>query len=88
MKSVVYLSNSFPEPVEPYVWEEIAELRARYNVVACSFRRPFQVSETLAGLSNETFYAFPLCFRATAIASWLSIWNIRAARPPPMTDTS
>jgi len=56
MKSVAYLTNSFPEPVESYVWEEIAELRSRgCNVIACSFRRPRQVSQSLAGLLNKTF---------------------------------
>ena len=44
MKCIAYLANSFPEAVEPYVWEEIRELRRRGQpVVACSFRRPRQV---------------------------------------------
>lgn len=38
--TVAYLANSFPSPVEPYVGEEIAELRRRgIRVVPCSIWR-------------------------------------------------
>jgi colanic acid/amylovoran biosynthesis glycosyltransferase len=39
--TVAYLANEFPCAVEPYVGEEIAELRRRgITVIACSVRRP------------------------------------------------
>jgi colanic acid/amylovoran biosynthesis glycosyltransferase len=39
--SIAYLANQFPSPVEPYVGEEIEELRRRgVSVVAGSVRRP------------------------------------------------
>jgi colanic acid/amylovoran biosynthesis glycosyltransferase len=38
---VAYLANQFPTEVEPYVGDEIQELRARgVEVIACSVRRP------------------------------------------------
>jgi colanic acid/amylovoran biosynthesis glycosyltransferase len=41
MPVVAYLANRFPTPVEPYVFEEIAELRRRgIEVIPCSARRP------------------------------------------------
>jgi hypothetical protein len=37
---VAYLANQFPSPVEPYVFEEIGELRRRgVRVIPCSARR-------------------------------------------------
>ena len=61
MNKIAYLANSFPEAVEPYVWEEIRELRARGQcVVACSFRRPRQVAAQDARAASETTYLFPL----------------------------
>jgi colanic acid/amylovoran biosynthesis glycosyltransferase len=41
MLTVAYLANQFPAPVEPYVGEEIQELRRRgVRVIAGSVRRP------------------------------------------------
>ncbi|HET7891633.1 MAG TPA: glycosyltransferase [Candidatus Sulfotelmatobacter sp.] len=41
MLTIAYLANEFPSPVEPYVSEEIAELRSRgVRVIAGSVRRP------------------------------------------------
>ncbi|HZR64607.1 MAG TPA: glycosyltransferase family 4 protein [Terriglobales bacterium] len=41
MKVIAYLANSFPEPGECYVYEEISELRKRASrVISCSFRKP------------------------------------------------
>jgi colanic acid/amylovoran biosynthesis glycosyltransferase len=40
MSVVAYLANQFPSPVEPYVFEEISELRRRgMTVIPCSARR-------------------------------------------------
>ncbi len=41
MLTVAYLANQFPSPVEPYVVEEIEELRRRgVMVIPCSARKP------------------------------------------------
>jgi colanic acid/amylovoran biosynthesis glycosyltransferase len=72
MNKIAYLANSFPEAVEPYVWEEIRELRNRGRAVStCSFRRPRHVPEHVAGLASETFYVFPLRARLAMYACWL-----------------
>ena len=71
MSKVAYLANSFPEAIEPYVWEEICELRRRGRaVVACSFRRPKQIPVQLATFSFETLYVFPLRIRSAIFACW------------------
>jgi len=72
MSKIAYLANSFPEAVEPYVWEEIRELRARgKNLVACSFRRPRQVPAKAAGMAAETTYMFPLDLWLALHACWI-----------------
>ncbi len=74
MKKIVYLANSFPEAIEPYVWEEICELRTRGRAVSvCSFRPPRHLPEYMSGAASETFYVFPLCARAALYACWLFI---------------
>ena len=74
MNKIVYLANSFPEAVEPYVWEEIRELRNRGRaVLACSFRQPRHVPEHVAGLAAETFYVFPLRARFAMYTCWMCI---------------
>lgn len=41
MRTIAYLANQFPSPVEPYVMDEIRELRRRgVRVIPCSARRP------------------------------------------------
>jgi glycosyltransferase involved in cell wall biosynthesis len=72
MNNIAYLANSFPEAVEPYVWEEIRELRFRGKaVVACSFRRPRQVPAQAAEMALETTHLFPLDPRLALHACWI-----------------
>lgn len=72
MNQVAYVANSFPEAVEPYVWEEIRELRIRGKaVVACSFRPPQQVAAQDAGAASKTMYLFPLHLRFALHACWI-----------------
>jgi len=61
MPTIVYLANQFPSPVEPYVADEIAELRRRgCNVLACSARRPSSpIAEELRPLVASTLYLQP-----------------------------
>src|SRR6266700_7217386 len=68
MTSVAYLSNCFPEPLEPYVSEEILELRKRgCRVLACSVRKPESRADD--DFHDETLYAFPLRLKHALIAS-------------------
>jgi colanic acid/amylovoran biosynthesis glycosyltransferase len=74
MNKIAYLANSFPEAAEPYVWDEICELRRRgQGVVACSFRRPRHVPAHVRGGASETLYAFPLRMRLAMYACWICI---------------
>ncbi|MCU1272496.1 MAG: colanic acid biosynthesis glycosyltransferase WcaL [Acidobacteriaceae bacterium] len=74
MKKMAYLANSFPEPAEAYVWEEVCELRNRgRKVIPCSFRRPAPGSLKPERSASETFYVFPLQARLALRASWMCI---------------
>jgi colanic acid/amylovoran biosynthesis glycosyltransferase len=93
MNNIVYLANSFPEAVEPYVWQEICQLRKHgRGVVPCSFRRPAQASPKPNEAASETFYVFPLQARLALHACWMCIsrlnlildllWRIIRGREP------
>ena len=72
MNHIAYLANSFPEGVEPYVWEEIYKLRSRgRTVVACSFRRPRKFPAQAAEIGSEATYLFPLSLSLTLQACWI-----------------
>lgn len=75
MPTVAYLANQFPSPVEPYVFEEIAELRRRgVQVVPCSARRPDPLQESeLQSLAAETLYLQPLSVLLVIRASWFCL---------------
>lgn len=61
MKIIAYLANSFPEPGEWYISEEIRELRRRGSrVISCSFRRPSHLRNPLDTLVGQTLYVLPL----------------------------
>ena len=73
MSTVIYLTNSFPEPSEEYVSNEIRELRRRgVNVLACAFRHGSDTTNKSA-LENEARYVFPLRVRIALHAIWLCI---------------
>ncbi|MGA7684183.1 MAG: glycosyltransferase family 4 protein [Terriglobales bacterium] len=61
--NVAYISNEFPSPVEPYVMDEINELRRRnVNVICCSGKRvaPHALSPMERAFWKETRYFQPL----------------------------
>jgi colanic acid/amylovoran biosynthesis glycosyltransferase len=63
--NIAYLCNSFPEPSESYVGDEIEALRHHLvNVIACSVRRP-------AHPEPNTVYFFPLKPSQCLAATWL-----------------
>jgi glycosyltransferase involved in cell wall biosynthesis len=70
--AIAYLSNSFPEATEPYVWEEISELRRRkQRVLPCSIKRPCSEANTEAAL--HALYVFPLSPKLCLAASWVCV---------------
>lgn len=67
--TIAYLANSFPESQEPYVWEEICELRRHGQLVLpCSFKRPRSPSAPEA--ARQTLYILPLRLSPCAHAIW------------------
>ena len=70
--TIIYLSNSFPEPLEPYVWEEICELQKQgVRVLPCSIKRPKGSANAEASL--RTLYAFPLRLGAFLQSAWACV---------------
>jgi colanic acid/amylovoran biosynthesis glycosyltransferase len=62
MRTVAYIANEFPSPLEPYVMDEITELRRRgVNVVCCSGKRvePNSLSLPERAFWKETIYCQP-----------------------------
>jgi hypothetical protein len=74
--TVAYLANQFPSPVEPYVFEEIGELRGRgARVIPCSARRPDPEvgGNDLQSFVSETIYLQPLRLGLLLRAGWLCL---------------
>jgi colanic acid/amylovoran biosynthesis glycosyltransferase len=83
MLTVAYLTNEFPVAVEPYVAEEIWELRRRGTIViAGSVRRPRSVRDGYQPLASEAIYIRP--FKLAVLISavglcinrWPDIWKL------------
>jgi glycosyltransferase involved in cell wall biosynthesis len=80
MPTVAYLSNLFPSPVEPYVADEIHELRKQWvHVIPCSARavEPATVSEDLKPFAAETLYLQPLQLGLLLRAAWYCLRHLR-----------
>jgi len=76
--NIAYLTNEFPAAVEPYVWEEIAELRrGGISVTSCSVRRPRNAPHQLSEIISQTVYLFPLDFRVILSAARLYVQHFR-----------
>ncbi len=70
MTTVAYLANQFPAAVEPYVWDEVLELRRRGVEVICCSVNPAEPDKEMQKLAEETTCLLPirptLLFSATA----------------------
>jgi colanic acid/amylovoran biosynthesis glycosyltransferase len=79
MPTVAYIANQFPVPVEPYVAEEIQELRRRgIRVISSSVRRARVGLDTdLAAFAAATLYFWPLRGGAAMKAAALA-WRRRS----------
>jgi colanic acid/amylovoran biosynthesis glycosyltransferase len=75
MPTVAYLTNQFPSPVEPYVGEEIQELRRRGSIVIpCSARRRETALESSREpFAAETLYLQPLRIKLLVQAAFLCL---------------
>jgi len=74
MPTIAYLTNLFPTPFEPYVRDEIAELRRRgIEVLPCSIRRQSGLEGDLKLLAAETLYLLPLKPLLLLQAAWLCV---------------
>jgi colanic acid/amylovoran biosynthesis glycosyltransferase len=72
MLTVAYLANRFPATVEPYVVEEIEELRSRgIRVIAGSVRRPRREDELLTMRCSPEVVLQPLHALVLLRALWL-----------------
>lgn len=63
MTTVAYIANEFPSSIEPYVMDEISELRGRgVRVICCSGKRvaPAELGETEREFWNDTRFFQPL----------------------------
>jgi glycosyltransferase involved in cell wall biosynthesis len=77
--TIAYLANLFPSSVEPYVFEEIEELRRRgIKVIPCSVRRPAgkEREPRLKSFASETLYLQPMRLGLLVRAAWLCIRNL------------
>jgi colanic acid/amylovoran biosynthesis glycosyltransferase len=73
MTTVAYLTNQFPSPVEPYVANEIQELRRRgVTVIPCSARHyPTALNPELEAFAAETLCLQPLRLKLLTRAAFL-----------------
>lgn len=77
--TIAYLANSFPESQEPYVWEEICELRRHGPLVLpCSFKRPR--SPSAPETDRQTLYILPLRLSTCVHATWALVRNVSSIR--------
>jgi colanic acid/amylovoran biosynthesis glycosyltransferase len=85
MKTVAYIANQFPSPLEPYVLDEITELRRRgVEVICCSGKRvgPENLSLAERAFWKETRYFQPLSDEQLLKAAWRlvsdreSLWQL------------
>jgi glycosyltransferase involved in cell wall biosynthesis len=80
MPTIAYLSNRYPSPVEPYVVDEIHELRKQWvHVIPCSARsvRSADLSSDLKPLAAETLYLQPLRWALLARSAWYFLRHFR-----------
>ena len=81
MVTVAYLANQFPSPVEPYVADEIEELRGRgVRVVAGTVRRRRNRGVSMEAMDPE-ITLWPLSAIVTVRAAWLCLRKGRQLIP-------
>ena len=77
MRTIAYITNVFPSPVESYVMQEIAELRRRgVAVIPCSARRPKEIDRRLKSWAAGTLYIESLRPGLLIRTAWLCTQEI------------
>ena len=77
MLTVAYLANQFPAAVEPYVTEEIEELRLRgVRIITGTVTRTNQ-EENIC--ENPDVVLRPVQLLVLARAAWLCLWHCQKA---------
>jgi len=91
MLTVAYLANQFPSPVEPYIGEEIEELRSRgIRVIAGSVRKSIHSSESPPDFVLQSLgllaltQALWLCVREWKQISWVVMRIVFGGNEPPL----
>ncbi len=80
MTTIAYIANEFPSPLEPYVTDEITELRRRgARVICCSGKR---VSPNNLSLGERAFWKETRFFSRSPTMNWC---GRRAGSPPIVT---
>jgi colanic acid/amylovoran biosynthesis glycosyltransferase len=76
MMTVAYLANQFPSPVEPYVVDEIEELRRRgVEVIAGSVRRPEERVRLICAGERDSDFVDPVILQPVPIALMVqAVW--------------
>jgi len=78
--TIAYLANEFPCSVEPYVTEEIEELRGRgIRVVAGSVRAPRTRPDNIKGMPEVVVQSAGAVVLARAV--WLCLWKWKRLAP-------
>jgi len=82
MPTVAYLANQFPSPVEPYVAQEIQELRrCGVTVIPCSaLHGPAPLDGALRTFAAETLYLQPLRLTMLIYALFLCFMKVRVLK--------
>lgn len=84
MITVAYIANEFPSPVEPYVMDEISELRRRgVRVICCSGKR---VAPTALGDVEREFWNETRFFQPLSDAELVQAIRRLASRPDACTQ--
>ncbi len=78
MLNIAYLNNEFPAAVEPYVWEEIVELRRHgIAITPCSVRRPWAAPAEANEIASQTVYLFPVSLAPIVRSVFLYFRHVR-----------
>lgn len=82
MATIAYLTNQFPSPVEPYVVEEIQELRKRgLIVIPCSARSTRTALDAeLKAFADETLHLQPLRLKLLIQSAFLCLLKFSLLR--------
>jgi colanic acid/amylovoran biosynthesis glycosyltransferase len=75
VRTVAYITNQFPSAVEPYVLDELLELRRRgVQVIPCSARYPLRgLEDSLQQFAGETLYLQRICPVLLLRALWFCL---------------